>query len=342
MVSTVSLESLIVRLYDEEDMDFKEIKEEIEDSFSIPISVGEVRDIYDLHWNNKVSTAVVKMPEMHIDIHNAFIKKKMKKVQFIDIETSLVEARVFRTGKQDISASQMTGVTKILTVAGGSFYDLYTKGEAGIWGYGNHMFDTFTQDPLDDTEVLRKVWEILDKSDVIVAHNAQFDKSWLFGRFLSLGWKLPSRFSVVCTYSNLAGFNMTSKKLDELSKNLIGTRKLHTDISLWMGCSDGDRASFERMLEYNKGDIYDTLFKVYMRTCQYNADRSVDLSDPRSRKPQCKLTGQELRLLDEVHFDKKNGLSYSLYVNPVNGVMYVNRYNTNSSKSILNLIKQYK
>jgi len=135
---------------------------------------------------------------------------------------------------------------------------------------------------------------------------------------------------------------MTSKKLDELSKNLVGTKKISTDLQLWMDCSDGDIMAFEKMLEYNKGDIYDTLFNVYLRTCQYNVDRAVDLSNPNNNTPQCLATGQKLEKLEETYYNRRNGLEYSLYINPVNGIIYVNRYNNRSGKAKLNLIKQYK
>lgn len=307
--------------------------------YGIELSEEEVSKAYEKIKN---SLKKIKIPDMDLDMSDEHIRRVTKKVQFIDIETSLVTARVFRTGLQNINADQMTGTTRILTVAGGSMFDLINKGEAGIWGHSNHHGKAFNDDPLDDTFVLRKVWNILDKADTIVAHNARFDRSWLMGRFLELGWKLPSKFSVVCTYQNLHAYNMTSKKLQELSKNLIGTEKIHTDMSLWMRCSDGDRAAFDEMLRYNKGDIFDTLFKVYMRTCQYAPDFGVDLTNYGNTIPQCKVTGDALIMEKKQYLNRMSNLRYFVYRNPNNGVQYVDRYNTKSKKANIGLIKHFK
>lgn len=287
----------------------------------------------------KASMGKIEMPVIDFDLDDKHITNVMKKVQFIDIETSLIEARVFRTGKQGVNANQLTTGTKILTVAGGSMFDLYTKGAPSIWGVSNHHDAVaFAKDPLDDTYTLRKVWSILDSADTIVAHNARFDRGWLEGRFLELGWKLPSTYKVVCTYQNLHRFNMTSKKLMELSKKLVGTEKIHTDFDLWMRCSDGEVAAFKEMLKYNKGDIYDTLFKVYLYTCRYNPTYSVDMSDGHTEIPQCMITGEPLVRAGS-KLKNNNGLTYRLYVNPTNGVEYIDRYNTKSGKSGLGLVR---
>jgi hypothetical protein len=282
------------------------------------------------------------MPELTLDMDNPHIKSVSKKVSFIDIETSLLDAKVFRTGKQQVNANQLTSTTKILTVAGGSMYDLYKDGIKGVWSYGNHMYPNFEANPLDDTEVLRRVWYILDNADVIVAHNARFDTGWLNGRFLELGWVLPSRYSVICSFANLYRYNMTSKKLDELSRNLVGTKKVTTDFDLWMRCSAGDKSAFEEMMEYNRGDIYDTLFKVYMRTCMYYPQKCVDFTEHDNPIPQCRTDGSTLEKLEDVYENHTTGLQYQLYRNPKSNIIYRDRYNTNSKKSGIGLIREHK
>lgn len=280
------------------------------------------------------------MPKLEFDLDDPFIRKTAKKVTFLDIETSLVDARVFRTGKQDIKANQLTSTTRVLTMAGGSLYDLLTKGEEGMWSCSNHRSSTFQTDPLDDTEILATVWDVLDNSDVVIAHNASFDKGWLFGRFLQLGWKLPSRFYLFCTYRNLTGFNLTSKKLDELSKTLVGNEKIPTDFDLWMRCAEGERSAFVEMEEYNLGDIHDTLFQVFMRTAYYNPWKAVDFTNPDSEVPNCRVDGS---ILTEIgtHRNRFNGLEYRLYENDHAGIQYIDRYNINSRKSGIGLVKPY-
>ena len=107
----------------------------------------------------------LKMPELKFNLKDPHIRRLTKKVMFIDIETSLVDAKVFRTGNQYIQASQLTSQTRILTVAGGSLHDLVTKGKEGVWSCSNHRSSTFKKNPLDDTEILATVWDILDKAE---------------------------------------------------------------------------------------------------------------------------------------------------------------------------------
>ena len=280
--------------------------------------------------------------KLTLNLKDKHTVKVMQDVQFLDIETSLINARVFRPGTQFIGAHQTSSTTRILTVAGGTMYDLYTKGEEGMWSFGNHMAESFEQDPLDDTFVLGRLWDILDKAKVVVAHNARFDVGWISGRFLEMGWPLPSKYSVVCTYGMLSAFNLTSKKLDQLSKTLIGSRKKPTDFSLWDRCSNGEVAAFEEMLEYNRGDIRDTLFEVYLRTAAYAPDYVVDMVDYSSEVPQCKVDGSELKELDTEYLDRRNGCSYKLYLNPKLGIYYRDRYNTRSKKSGTGLIRHHR
>jgi len=283
----------------------------------------------------------LEIPVFKLDKKNKRACDIAKKVQFLDIESSLVDARVFRTGLQTINANQLSNTTKILTVAGGSMYDLAFKGEKGIWGFSNHQSSTFKKDPLDDTEVLEKVWRKLDEADVVVAHNSRFDKGHLMGRFLELGWALPSRFALVCTYRSLHGYDLTSKKLDELSQTLVGTEKIHTDFSLWNRCSDGEVSAFKEMLRYNKGDIYETMFKLYMRTCQYYPQKSVDLTDHSLPLAQCRVTGRLLDELEDVHTNHSTGKQYQLYHNPENNLYYVDRYCVGSKKAGIGKVKHH-
>jgi len=274
----------------------------------------------------------MKMPELELNLKSPYIRDLTKRILFIDIETSLIEARIFRTGTQTVTANQLTSRTKVLTVAGGWLYDLLKGDESGMWSCSNHRSSTFKTDPLDDTEILADVWQELDRAEVVVAHNASFDQGWLFGRFLELGWQLPSKFFLFCTYRNLTPFNLTSKKLDELSKSLIGTKKLPTDFSLWSRCSDGDIDAFKEMEAYNRGDVYNTLYKVWKRTAYYNPHKAIDFANPNTDEILCKVDGG--CLLDyPTKYNRKNGLHYYRYKNPRSGTVYIDRYNTKSSKA---------
>ena len=280
-------------------------------------------------------TISIDMPEFTPNVDRAYVRDMMKKVQFIDIETSLIEMYGFRLGMQRPNIDSLVGKsqTKLLTAAWGSWYDLYNEGAAGVKSVGNHHRKTaFNKDPLDDTYVLRQLWKVLDDATVIVAHNASFDAGWIEGRFMDLGWKKPSKYYVYCTYHTLSGLNGVSKKLDYLSQKLIGTEKVkHEGLPLWVGCSEGNVESFEKMEAYNIGDIYDTLYKVYMRTALYvNRHKCIDLAGTGLF---CTVSGDELELLDEPYRNRITGLLYNVYRNDKYNLEYRDRYNIRSKKA---------
>jgi hypothetical protein len=229
--------------------------------------------------------------------------------------------------------------TKLLTAAWGTWWDMYHSGIDGVVSVSNHhRVGAFKKDPLDDTYVLKKLWKVLDESDIIVAHNASFDAGWIEGRFMELGWKMPSKYFVYCTYQVLNGKRTVSKKLDFLSQKLIGTEKVsHDGLPLWIGCSNGDVTSFQNMEAYNIGDIYDTLYKVFVRTAPYvSLNKCIDLA---GEGLFCTLTGDPLEEVEELYQNRHTGLFYTQYRNPKYNIMYRDRYNTRSKKAGLGYIR---
>lgn len=282
-----------------------------------------------------MSNKNIDMPEFEPNTDRAHVEKVMKKTVFLDIETSLIEIYSFRLGMQrpNIESLKEGSQTKLLTAAWGTWWDLHHEGESAVKSVGNHhRKGAFKKDPLDDTYVLRKMWDVLDGADVIVAHNAAFDRGWIEGRFMDLGWKQPSKYYVYCTYQTLHGLNGNSKKLDYLSQKLIGTAKVkHEGFPLWVGCQNGDVESFEKMEAYNIGDIYDTLYKVFCRTALYvNRNKCIDLA---GEGMYCSLTGDDLVELEEPYKNRMTGLLYTRYENEKYGFIYRDRYNIRSKKA---------
>jgi DNA polymerase III epsilon subunit-like protein len=281
------------------------------------------------------------MPEFIPNTDRAHVVNVMKKTTFLDIETSLVEAYTFRTGMQRINIDQLKegSQTKLLTAAWGTWHDLYYYGEDGVKSVSNHhRKSAFKKDPLDDTYVLRKLWDVLDQSDIIVAHNAAFDRGWIEGRFMDLGWKQPSKYYVYCTFRTLHGLNGNSKKLDYLSQKLAGTEKVkHDGMSLWIRCAEGDVSAFEEMEEYNIGDIYDTLYQVYMRTALYvNRYKCIDLA---GEGLFCSVTGDPLVKQEALYKNRNTALQYYTYINEYYNLEYRDRYNIRSKKAGAGLIR---
>jgi len=280
-------------------------------------------------------TVSLDMPEFTPNLERPYVQRMMHNTVFLDIETSLIEMYGFRLGMQRPNIESLVGKsqTKLLTAAWGWWDDLHNEGEAGVQSVSNHhRKGAFKKDPLDDTYVLRKLWEVLDRAEVVVAHNAAFDAGWIEGRFMDLGWKQPSKYYVYCTFRTLQGLNGVSKKLDYLSQKLVGTKKVkHEGLPLWVGCSEGDVESFEKMEEYNIGDIYDTLYKVYLRTALYvNRHKCIDLG---GEGIFCTVTGDELVKQKEPYRNRKTGLLYHVYRNAKYNFEYRDRYNIRSKKA---------
>ena len=278
----------------------------------------------------------IEMPAFEPNWERAEVADIMERTTFLDIETSLVQFYGFRTGMQRPGIDSLVeghDQTRLLTAAWGTWWNLYHEGEAGVESVGNHHDKAaFKADPLDDTYVLSALWDVLDRSTIIVAHNASFDAGWIEGRFMELGWKMPSRYFVYCTYQTLSGKRTVSKKLDFLSQKLCGTEKVsHDGLPLWIGCSNGDVESFKKMEAYNIGDIYDTLYKVFMRTAPYvSLNKCIDLA---GEGLHCSLTGDELVEMDELYRNRHTGLLYTQYCNPKYNIVYRDRYNTRSKKA---------
>ncbi len=126
-------------------------------------------------------------------------------------------------------------------------------------------FELYKTDPTDDKELVKKLWELFDEADIIVAHNGDaFDIKKANARFLFHGLPPPQPYKTIDTLKVARKyFKLNSNKLDDLGKYLKVGRKLeHTGFSLWEGCLNGDEKSWRLMCLYNKRDV-DLLYKVY-------------------------------------------------------------------------------
>lgn len=109
----------------------------------------------------------------------------------------------------------------------------------------------------DDSQLLRELWDLLERADVVVAHNgASFDVRKLNARFIDLGFDPPPPYKVIDTKRDLKRVAwFSSNKLDWLSKQFKLGEKIPTDFSLWEGCMTGKKDAWKKMLEYNKHDV---------------------------------------------------------------------------------------
>lgn len=111
----------------------------------------------------------------------------------------------------------------------------------------------------DDRLLMEAMWKILDEADIVVGWNSvRFDVKKVQARMISLGMKPPSPFKQVDVMAQKKRITMSnSNKLDDTGEEWGTGRKLpNVGWALWMGCAEGDEASWRRMQKYN---IQDTI-----------------------------------------------------------------------------------
>jgi len=124
----------------------------------------------------------------------------------------------------------------------------------------------YKKDREDDKKILEPLWHLMDEADMVVAHNAsRFDVPVVNGRFLYHGMTPPDPYKIIDTLTIARReFRLVSNKLDYLGEYLKEGKKNKTDFSLWLGCMNGDKASWDEMMAYN---VEDTLLleRVYLK-----------------------------------------------------------------------------
>lgn len=128
----------------------------------------------------------------------------------------------------------------------------------GVQWVGQPQFPRYTRDKKSDKDVVKKLWEVFNEADVLIAHNGkQFDVRKANARFFVHGLPPPSPYQVIDTKQvSKKHFAFISNKLDEISRIMESKRKLaHTGKKLWFDCMKGDKASWKIMEKYNRHDV---------------------------------------------------------------------------------------
>lgn len=132
-------------------------------------------------------------------------------------------------------------------------------------------FPLYKKDKENDYEVVKRLWDLFDNADIVVAHNGvAFDTKKSYARFIH--HKLPPPSPVMEVDTKLVAkkhFKFDSNKLDDLGDYLRIGRKLNTGgFVLWRDCLSGDKKAWDTMKRYNKGDV-ELLEKVYLAMRPY-------------------------------------------------------------------------
>lgn len=181
----------------------------------------------------------------------------LPKVLIFDIETAPIKAYVWQLWKANVS---LDAIIK----------DWFVLCWSAKWLYSSEvMGDCITPQEVaeeDDERVVKSLWELFDKADIVVAHNAlKFDVPKMNARFIKHGLNPPSPYKIVDTKAIAQKtFMFSSNKLDALAIYFGKERKLDTDFNLWKNCLQGDQKALDYMFKYNKQDVK-LLEEVYIK-----------------------------------------------------------------------------
>jgi DNA polymerase elongation subunit (family B) len=178
------------------------------------------------------------------------------KVVFLDIETSPSLGFVWGKYEQDVIEFER---------------DWYIMSYAAKWQNGSFEVNSlqdmkgYSHNIRNDEKLVKKLWDILDKADIVIAHNGdKFDLRKINARFAFYRLNPPSPYKTIDTLKIARKyFKFDSNRLDDIGRYLgIGRKLQHTGFSLWKGCMEGDGSSWKLMKKYNKQDVI-LLEKVY-------------------------------------------------------------------------------
>lgn len=129
------------------------------------------------------------------------------------------------------------------------------------------MLKSYKSRPDDNRELIVRLHDLMSRADVVVGHNVDtFDDPMSNSEFLVHGLKPPPPHKTVDTLKFARHkFRFNSNKLGDLGKRLGVGGKVHTGgFDLWARCLRGEKAAWQRMMEYNKGDVV-LLEKIYLK-----------------------------------------------------------------------------
>lgn len=184
----------------------------------------------------------------------------------LDIETSPILAYCWGLFKQFINPNQIVADWSILSFS----YKWLDEKKVTHHNTGGRG----VRKVRDDTPLLKKLWMVLDRADIVVAQNGKkFDVKKINARFIQNEMLPPSPYKVVDTLleaRSIAAF--TSNKLAWLSDILTDQpkddHKEFPGFTLWTECLQDNPKAWAAMQQYNDIDIRGTE-EVYLKLRPY-------------------------------------------------------------------------
>lgn len=173
------------------------------------------------------------------------------KTLFIDIETSPILGHVWGLWNNNVGLNQIDRDWHIL-----SFCAKWKNQDDVIY-----QDNSDADDIEDDSYLMTCIWHLLNKADIVVAHNAKrFDIKKINARLIMNGLPKPSQYKVVDTLEIAKKhFAFTSNKLEYLTDKLCSQKKdshsRYPGHKLWSECLKGNKDAFNEMRKYNIADV---------------------------------------------------------------------------------------
>jgi len=182
-------------------------------------------------------------------------------ILLFDIETSPIVARVWSLWQNGIDIKDIVRDWCVLCFS-------------AKWLFSNDVISfRLTEEELetrDDKRIVTELWNLLDKADIVIAHNAErFDVRKSNARFLKYELNLPSPYQILDTLKHARKkFNLTSNKLDYIADFLGVEGKMVTPSGMWREVEEGNYDMLITMDEYCAQDVI-SLEQVYLKLRPY-------------------------------------------------------------------------
>lgn len=176
----------------------------------------------------------------------------MRKTYVFDLETSLIEALTFGP----MWEADLVYIIKHAELLAFSYKEHGSK-RSYVYSLKDHT----------KQELLQKLWDMVDKADVLIAHNGKsFDVRMMNTFFIANGFPPPTPYKLIDTKLVAKRyFRFPSNSLNELASFFSLDGKMDTGgKSLWKKCREGDPKAFAKMERYNRQDVVllDEIFTI--------------------------------------------------------------------------------
>lgn len=201
---------------------------------------------------------------------------KKPKVLLLDIETSPIIAYVWGLWDQNVALNQIKSDWSII-----AWSALWLGDKPNKIMYKDQRN---SRDVYNDKKLLKKLWYLLDSSDIIVTQNGRnFDQKKINARFIINGMKPPSTFKHIDTLVLAKKhFGFTSNKLEYMSDKLnkqfkkLVKRDKFNGFELWRECLAGNKKAWKQMEIYNKHDVL-ALEELYKRLIPWDSNLNFSI-----------------------------------------------------------------